>query len=486
MGRASDQAAVDGMQHRRVEAGCPLCPLWGIPYDANDPSTHGRQHEHAALLWEAWRGEVRSAREVIRVAAEIGVDGVTEQQVIRHFTRHQVEQPAPLGNLRRQAALPQALALPARQRALIDAVYRGRVLSTLQLSALFYEQPDGSAWKARQRCREDLAALARDHFLYRYYPSAETRSRYRDEAGETLWLLGRSAIPWVERRYDVTLRSDQVTMLARQVRTGKLAHDLTANDLYVELHRACENGATLALATSGIEGQVAVDPRNWFGPGPLGLGYYDQHSYSTQTKYPDGFCAFSITLPRAARRLPELAAPNSAVSDSMLLPLFLEYDRDTRDDGDVAGQLMAYHYLASSPAVGERFPQLSVDGYQIPVLMVFKQASKIAKVRSKFLARAREENTPHRTPILVCSEDDLRAACAEARLDAAIATSIWDAAGERPLPLLPALVRASQRLTQSRRVHARSALRVNLRGARRLPDGAPPAARHELPRHSEV
>ena len=54
--RSEAGARTTGMRHRRSRPDCPLCPLWGVAWDADDPATYNQQHIHAERLWRAWNG----------------------------------------------------------------------------------------------------------------------------------------------------------------------------------------------------------------------------------------------------------------------------------------------------------------------------------------------------------------------------------------------------------------------------------------------
>ena len=70
---------------------------------------------------------------------------------------------------------------------------------------------------------------------------------------------------------------------------------------------------------------------------------------------------------------------------SCQLPFFYEYDRGSKNTTDVARQLLSYHLLALSRKALERFPDLNVEGYAIPTLMVFSDRSRLRNTHKEFL-----------------------------------------------------------------------------------------------------
>lgn len=444
---------VTGMEHRAPERACPLCPVWGVPYDPEDRRSWGRQHEHAAALWESFDGTAGSVPEVVEACRRLGLVAPTRQQVLRHFRHHLVEQPAPPGTLRRQEMLALVERLVPRLQAVIDLIYRVRLVSGDQVADLLYRGPDGAP--DSRRARRDLEALAREHLIYRYYPAKPFEGW---SAKEPLWLLGRNSLPWLEVRYPKRASGEHYVTMARQVGRNSLFHDWRANDLCLEIGRQAQ-----ASAHPLAEGQAAVRfaTSNWWGPRHLVLGFHDRTNAREREVIPDGFISLAVTAPAGATTLPA----------SWQLPMFVEFDRGSRPLGEVVDQLLAYHWLALSGAAGRRFPQLAIPGYAVPVLMIFRLPDRVREGRRRLLERAAELGLTDGTPILLVSERDLL----EGLFEAERITYAWDRNQDRRWPLLRILQQTARPLVESRRLTGQATLRIE-------PDGARREARRVMPR----
>lgn len=446
------QQTVTGMEHRAPDSACPLCAVWGIPWDPADRRSWGRQHEHAALLWDRFDGSAASAPAVAAGCRELGHGEPTAAQVLRHFRSHLVEQPAPAGPMRRLEMLALVDRLAPRLQAVIDLIYRVRLVSASQVAEFLYrragEQPDLS------RARADLAALSRSHLVYRYYPPKPFPGW---AASEPLWLLGRNSLPWLEARYPKRASGEHYVTMARQVGRNALFHDWRANDLCLEIGRQAE--ASPQQLDEG-SARVRLALQNWWGPRHLGLGFHDRVNARERELIPDGFVCLSVDAPVEQPSLP----------GSWQLPLFVEFDRGSRPMGEVVDQLLAYHWLALSGAAGRRFPQLAIPGYSVPVLMIFRLPERVALARRRLLEQADKQGLRDGTPILLVSEEDLE----EGLFGAGRIAYAWDRDAERRWPLLRILQRTAHPLIDSRRLTAHSTLTIDPEGARRLVRLAPP------------
>lgn len=411
--------------------------------------TWGRQHEHAALLWSAWDGTSRSAPAVVEVCRErLGIE-VSAAEVSRHFLRHRVEQPAPAGPLRKSRAYARTERLAPRFQALIDVIFRVRALSTRQIVQLFYERAGRAPRLATEAARRDLSALARADMLYRFYPEKGYAGL---KADDPLWFLGRDAAAWLEVRYEKPLTSEHYITMAKQVRPGMLDHDLCANAVFIAFSRAATSIGEIIMGSSSV--RVALHPSNWLGPRQLALSFADRVNGRERIMIPDGFCAIAL---RGGPGGPQ----------GTLLPLFYEYDRGSRPVKDVCEQLLAYHWLALAGAAARRFPELDVEGYSVPVVMVLREARRIANLQRRLRARAQALNIRRGAPILLVSEEDLHADPLASRAF----RSAWADPAAPGLPLVAALSALSRPLIDSRRVSAHTVLRVDLSAVKRRPQG---------------
>lgn len=453
------------MQHRRPGAGCPLCPVSGPAWDWDDPATHGQQHRDAEALWEAWDGRPGWPSRVVQAAARIGV-ACTAQQARQHFSGHGVEQPHLSEAMDRERWLREAWSLSDRAQRIIDSVYRSRLLTTQQITQIFYRPGASNDASAQAMCWRDLPRLAQRHFLYRYYPNAEAAAR-RDAppwfANQAVWLLGRRSVPFIEHRYATTVRPEHYTTMAAQVSVDLLIHDLRANGLYVALAHALQQRAGVLELPGGRDPldwaavPASVPPSNWYGVKHLRMGFHDRAEMIDREVMPDGF----ITLALARSGYGDGALP------SCQLPFFVEYDHGSRTYGEVVDQLFTYDRLARSRAAGRRFPDLDVDGYAVPVVMVFSDRRRVDRARQRFLAHADAKRQRGRAPIFLVAEEDW---LADPFADA-IVHHAWDERG-RGHGLLEVLLQASRRLIDRRAVLSQQVLTLDLTGAKPTPSGS--------------
>jgi hypothetical protein len=397
---------------------------------------------------------------VVAVAAELGVI-CTEAEAQAHFKNHGVEQPHPSVPLDRGRSLAMALGLTERAQEIIDCVYRMRVLSTEQLIELFYRPGTVSERKPRERAWEELPRLAAEHLLYRYWPTSEVAKRRgapERMVHSALWFLGRNAVPFIEDRWGVTVQPEHYTTMAAQVGQDMLIHDLRANGIYVRLARALrERGGVVEVPGQEQPVPASLEYRNWFAGGKhLTLGFHDPSRASAREIKPDGF--FTLSLARSGYG--EAALP------SCQLPCFVEYDHGSRGYSEVVEQLLAYHRLAAArpegrSVVSRRFPDLDVEGYAVPIIMVFSEPQRVVGAGKRFRALARDLHLKSGAPIFLCHE----AGWLENPLGAHVAY-IWDEDPQRRFTLVDLLLRASGRLIESRRLLAQQRLRLDVRGAR--------------------
>lgn len=461
------------MQHRRPDPECPLCSISGPPVDPEaEPE---RAHEDALALWREWNpsehGSAHWVSRVIEVAAELGVE-VTPQQIRDHFSdKHRIEQPALGGQIQHERFLAQTNELTDRQRQLIDALFRQRVLMTRQIIDVFYAH-GRSKDAAKKAAQADLKVLAQGHFLYRYFPSEEDIAKAKGEIPQfskaALWFLGKRSVPYIMDRYGLSFHPDYVNRAA-EVSNATMVHDLAANEVYAALGRRLAKTKGKVKASRG-EMVIAVNPDNWYGPGPrmLAMGFSDLVDRSFHRIKPDGFGTLGV---HAADDLP-----------SCQLPFFIEYDHGSRDINDVAAQLFNYHLLAISGAAAKRFPELDAEHYAVPVLMVFSDKERLHKVHKRFKEFARtERGIENGAPILLTTEKEWR----KDPLASDIVVVAW-ADDARSGDFIEFLLRASQPLIDQRAIPAGQALRLDPEAAPARAEGAATAAGREQGRQAKA
>jgi hypothetical protein len=421
------------MQHRRPAEDCPLCPLWGVAWDDADTTTHRKQHAVAEELWAAWDGSTGWEQRVQQVAAVHGVTASAEQ-IKRHFSSHRIEQPY----LSRRPAKPLVLAeisqLPERARALLTATYRQRMLTREQAIEVFFAGSHRTRKAAEVEADRLLTHLARRHFLYRWYPPKTWPKTLRSPSAEFLrsvsYFAGRGLQPWAEEQNAGPVWPENFVGLARQVGLATLQHDVACSQLYVDLVKAIRvRGGTLELPDRGVL-ECSAPVANWYGSRQVRFVFYDERRSCDVDMKPDGFAT--------------LALGRSSYAEGALppcqLPFFYEVDRGTKGEIEVAQQMLDYHRLAISSAVGDRFPELDVPGYAVPLIMLFPDRKRLETVVRSFLRQAAKEHLQTGAPILVGVNGEWAADPFSIEL-----VHAWDG---RTFSLLDALLRSSRRLRE--------------------------------------
>lgn len=441
------------MEHRSPDPSCPLCGVWGEPWAPDDSRTWGRQHVDADLLWQAW-GAPDGIANVVRVArTQLGID-VTRAQARRHFIHHRIEQPMATTPLRGAASIAHMERLTPRLRDIVDLIHRARVLDTRQIAQLCYQRDGLAVARSRGRAREELTALARAHVLYRYLPRQAVAVPHRNEA---VWCCGVNARGWLERRWGRALPHDHIVRRSRDVREGLLAHDLSCNEVMVRLQDAVRADGHVDVPGKSIHLREHTD--NWFGPRQLALSFHDRRNGRERTMIPDG--------------LMTLCADGPDPDDRGLMPFFVEYDRGTRPAGEVTEQLLAYHWLALEGAAARRLPDLAVEGYRIPTLMVVQDHGRRRRLQARVGERAHEAGITRGAPIVLVVEADLWAAPLTAPV-----YSVWASEDHPSAPFTQVLYAYSAALLRARRLGPHRRLRIDHEAARPAPHGFVQAPRH--------
>lgn len=333
-------------EHTRAAArrsgDCPLCAAEHV--DRRRDS--GYDSPLAGILWSAWHTD--GVAGVLAVCRQHEIDEVTPVRVVRHFGRHEVEQPPP--PIQRRELIDQlADRLEPWHLRILMLAYRLRVLDEEQLRVVDAGTPGGAG--SRRALAARIEAMCGAHLLYRVY-----------HQGRPVYLLGRSGALVLER-FGHELRVDQTPRRLRDVSPRLIPHDLKANWMALTLAERARRGEVPFGAESAT---VTAAMENWLGPRQLTLGFRKVGAGRPQAMQPDGFCALGVTA-LSSDRLP-FDAPGGAYADSVLLPVLLEYDHGTRDLDDVTEQLATYRALGASGALGGRIPLLR--GAQVPVVMV--------------------------------------------------------------------------------------------------------------------
>ena len=402
------------------------------------------------------------------VAAELGV-ACTASQAKAHFRDHWVEQPHHSAPMDRENWLAEAMSLSPRALDILDAVYRMRLLSAGQIADLFYRGSAKTDASAQNMARRDLTALAQRHLLYRWYPSPQAVGR-RDApsrfAHQTVYLLGRRALPLIEHRYGVALRPEHYTTMASQVAVDLVIHDLRANGLYVAMQRAIQQRKGVLELPGGtldepVRAPAFLVPANWYGVKHVRLGFHDRAEMLDREVMPDAFMTLSVGR----------SGYGPGALPSSQLPFFVEYDHGSRTYGEVIEQLFTYDAVARAEAAGKRFPDLAVPGYAVPAIMVFSSRHRVLEAHKRFLAHIRAKRITGNAPIFLTAEEDWLT-------DPFGPGQIVHAWGDpdRRYSLLEVLLQSSRRLIERRALLSQQELRLDLQGAKPVVQGAYSAA----------
>lgn len=441
------------MEHRRPDPGCPLCGLWGLPYKAASPNSWGRQHEHAEALWNECDGRADWAERVCWAAKQAGAD-CTSAQARRHFGYHRPEQPAPSGKLDRRKARAAAAELSPLGQQILTALYRTRMLSRSQILELFFgERPKASA---RTLATKELHRLIHGHLAYRFYPETRWASGPGMPAGlknEVFYLFGRNGQPFIEDRFELKVWPDSYTTMASQVGKRPFLHDSRANEVYVAFCRALRRRGNQLQLPNGEMSRAFSKPENWYGARMIGMNLWSRRLMEELKMRPDGFASLSL----------ERSGYEDDSLPSSQLPFFYEFDNQSKQAHVVAEQMLAYHHLALSGETGRRFPDLAVEGYAVPMVMIFRGRGRVEEIARSFRRRAQKDGyRDGGVPIFLTTDVEWM----KDPFAPGILRHAWEAESA-PLSLLEALIRSSARLLEARTLTASQTLELDTKSARR-------------------
>ncbi|WP_217924624.1 replication-relaxation family protein [Miltoncostaea oceani] len=421
---------------------CQLCRAYSRSVD----------DEASVELWRLWAYQHDGADQI---SDRLGASGsaMSARAVLEHFRDHQVLQPRPGRRINRELLIASIERARPHLRSIIDLVWRMRFVTAEMIAPLYYP-PRRQRLSKNSEVVTDLLGLARHDFLYRWYPPKPLFGR---PDGEPLWFLGRDSTPWVEARYQARVWPEHFTVRPDQIGTKLLTHDLMANMLIARMGELARGGE---VSSRGARVRLDVPPVNWYGPRHMGLSFQDRLRGERRLVLPDGFASVSGSL----------VDPRPGWPSSWACPFYLEFDRGSRLIPDVVDQLLGYHALALSGAAGKRFPQLDIDEYSVPVIMVFEIASRVRKIGMRLREVLVSRGITRPAPIILVSRAELEAG----GWQDPVAAYIGDPRPDRRWPLYELVERLSDPLIRSRRLAAHTALRIDPKGANRPRDTNPP------------
>jgi len=408
---------------KRKAKDCPLCQA---------------DEKQLSAVWHAY-GVSKDVEAAVKAAHDSSLSDVSAKIVKRHFPNHNYDQPAPAKRLSREEMLQLTGSLSERGQRVLIAVYRQRALSTRQIVQLFMESETSSDESAKKTAYRLLHELRFKHLIYPF--RVENR-----KSPEVFYALGKWAVPFVTE-HEGRLTGEASVTRRDQVKEYQLEHDINAADMFVQLR-------SQLYTNRNKEGLVEVEGRKmslhlpaecWWGSRSLMMGY--RTAEGEKTIVPDGFAALQF---------------NDGRKRQFQLPFFLEWDSGYKTNEDTAEQLVNYVLFSRGGSIGLRFPQLKVEGYKVPVLMVTStpaRAQKLASlVREKMAARGL---TYEDAPLLLISD-------AETVSNSGWTAGVWrEVLLEEPsgLGLAEQLLAGNQTLIDSAPIHWRLPVQIDLDGA---------------------
>lgn len=409
--------------------GCPLCTL---------------PQEQAFHLWFTY-GHEKSILDVVKAAQDFGIADINAQVVRRHFGTHYYVQPPPNKRLSEEGMLEVTNGLTARERNIIIAVWRNRMLSTRQISELFF-MPETKNYEAQKKSAyRSMHKLRFSHCLYQY------RGRQQGRGTEVYYFLGRWGAPYVQQ-YEGWITQDRPWVSQpTHISEYFMNHDLAANDMFITMRKQLytNRDADNLIEVDGQKLPLSLPTDSWWGSRCLHMEYTNPLTSTVHKIIPDAFAALSF---------------NDGRHRQFRLPMFLEWDTGVKPIEETAAQMIAYSAFALSGAIGKRFPQLDVHAYCPPILLVTSSPYRTEKI-TNLIRGGLTASAPDRIPGMFITD-------AESFKSGAWQPGVWRS------PLLPdvrdivdhslaqALLNANKRLVDEAPIHWRAPMEFNPNGAK--------------------
>lgn len=434
----------------RVEGFKPLPPPRAVqakPKGVSEcPLCVADSHAHS-VLWHAYGGS--KVTQVVKAAQDLGMTSVNAQVVRNHFRNHFYLQPIPLKRSSNQEMLEAGQNLTDREKQILLAVYRQRMLTSKQIDRLFFEPTTNTPGASEKSAYRTLHKLRFSHYLYQYRQNSK-------KAPEVFYFLGRWGAPYVESQEGRLVGSPYMTQTEAESFSGQLIrHDVDASEIFVQLRgQAYTNRDRDRLVSVGGKRMTVYMPTEcWWGARSLGMNYTNPLDGSETRLIPDGFAALTL---------------NDGHHLQFRLPFFLEWDSGSKAADDTASQMSDYISFNLSGAVAERFPQLRAPGYCPPVLMVTNSAQRayrLAQLTRAVCAKHSPDSVP---PMFITDRQTM--------LGGVWAPGAWRSIHseehDQSLTLADHLLAANARLIEHNPLHWRQSLVIDLEGARNK--GVPP------------
>jgi hypothetical protein len=409
-----------------------------------------------ALLVSLWMAYAPWAAdpytEIARILARQAPELIVEE-VRRHFRKHRPEQPNPPLRLAKARAQELIGQLSARDWELIRFVSQGWLVREAHIREWFFEPTSGSVAAARANGNRRLNALRHHCVLYRRELDGAANKLGE---GRLVYGLGRTGAKLLDLADENEGKSRAYLKSRDDVSTYRLNHDLGVVDVALELHRSGKAGTELL----GRACRAEVKPHNLHTARSLAFDYQTPQYMSEfgklvpgahHTLVSDGLSVIGVR-------------PTDTPDQSIACPYLLEFDTGQRKLFPVAEQMFAYLALNQSRSVQKRFPELDVEGYQVPLVVVTKSAKGTsgAKRRTSLIRTlhnlVEKRNYKLHAPIYIALRDEV----AELGVNAPV-VSVWD---DQPRTLLEAVAHQARPLIASKRIDADTVLDIDLTAAK--------------------
>jgi hypothetical protein len=410
-----------------------------------------KEHPDDSLLVALWharhlQGGASCDRE-LQAALRKGRRDWELSEVKAHYTKHFANQPNPSARYSEDLAdsvLDESL--KERDLAILRFVHQLWLVRPEHVRAWFFPESSYGSWHASSVMNAKILRRLRHQFLLyrRVIEGIDTKTG----DGTVAYGLGRVGAGvidlWREENFDGRQRSAGYIGSPSDIADVHLPHDLGCLDILSRIHQAGKGGVVL----NGRTFSVSLPPQNLYAARHLG---------------------FTVPVPRVLDEFGELRAvpEHTLFSDAFAvaeahdassgatvhIPFLYEHDTGSKQAWLVAEQLWSYLILAKAGAVEARFPELAVEGYQVPLLMAtgtrrvlgFRGDRRLLTLMERFrvLAQNRRllnlgEQMPQ-PPIFLC----LRKEIEERGLEAPV-YSVWEPG--RAIPLAQALMSTAKPL----------------------------------------
>jgi hypothetical protein len=399
---------------------CPLC--------------HADDQAHSAA-WHAY-GVEKDVTGAVAAAQDAGVEGVTPAVVRKHFPNHNYAQPSPNKRISAEEQLYLAEGLTDREKKILLAVGRMRVMKAKQIIDLLFTPETATDASAQKSAYRTLHKLRYMHMLYQY----RTRTK---RSPEVYYFLGKHAVPFVERE-DGILQGQKCVSKITDINEWLLNHDTTAVEVFIQLRKQLYNnrGTHNMVDVAGQKMDLNLPSDAWWGARSLIFGFTNPFNALEQKATPDGFAALTF---------------NDGRHRQFRLPFFYEWDSGSKEMEDTVEQMVNYVALAMSGAVGQRFPQLAVPGYCPPVLLVTKSPYRAQKL-AQMIREACSKFAPEAVPAMFVTD-------METLQNAAYAPGAWRSVhADNPteaISIAEHLLNASEKLCSTQPLHWRVPMTID-------------------------